>query len=124
MVAAELCFTTAIANQVDGMDRDVTMQTIRSPFGVALVVAVFGIAGMLLVDHGPWNRPHQQTALVNYGTTSAAAKAVGATVTPTAAHNAGASRRPAKMSRRFMSILVAPGSSTLLGRMAKAPFAQ
>jgi hypothetical protein len=66
------------------MNRDVAMQTIRSPLGVALAVAVFGVAGMLLVDHGPWNRPHLETAQVNYGTTSAAAKAVGATVTPTA----------------------------------------
>jgi hypothetical protein len=70
--------------KVDGMNRDVAMQTIRSPLGVALAVAVFGVAGMLLVDHGPWNRPHLETAQVNYGTTSAAAKAVGATVTPTA----------------------------------------
>jgi hypothetical protein len=72
------------------MNRDVTVQTmtIRSPFGVALAVAVFGIAGMLLVDHGPWNKPHLQTAQVNYGSTSAAAKAVGARVTPTAPKSA------------------------------------
>ena len=60
------------------------MQTIRSPMWVALAVAVFGILAILLVDHGPWNKPHLQTAQVNYGTTSAAANAVGATVTPTA----------------------------------------
>jgi hypothetical protein len=66
------------------MNRDVTVQTIRSPFGVALLVAGFGIAGILLVDHGPWNKPHLQTAQVNYGTTSAAATAAGATVRPTA----------------------------------------
>lgn len=66
------------------MNREVATQTVRSPMWVALAVAVFGISGILLVDHGPWNKPHLQTAQVNYGTTSAAARAVGATVTPTA----------------------------------------
>jgi hypothetical protein len=66
------------------MRRNVTMSTVRSPVVVALIVATFGIVGMLLVDHGPWNKPHVKTAEVNYGTTAAAAQAVGATVTPTA----------------------------------------
>jgi hypothetical protein len=66
------------------MSRNVAMKTVRITVVVALVVAAFGIVGMLLVDHGPCNRPHLKTAQVNYGTTSAAAKAVGATVTPTA----------------------------------------
>ena len=66
------------------MNRDVATQTSRSPLGIALAVAVFGILGMLLVDHGPWNKPHLQTAQVDYASTGAAAKAVGATVTPTA----------------------------------------
>jgi hypothetical protein len=57
---------------------------IRGPLAVAMAIAVFGLVAMLLVDHGPWNRPHLRTALVNYGTTSAAAKAAGARVTPTA----------------------------------------
>jgi hypothetical protein len=69
---------------MDGMTSKLAMQTMRSPVVVALMVAAFGIVGMLLVDHGPWNKPHLKTAQVNYGTTSAAAKAVGATVTPTA----------------------------------------
>jgi hypothetical protein len=60
------------------------MQTVRSPVVIALVVAALGIAGMLLVDHGPWTKPHLRTAQVNYGTTEAAAQAVGARVTPTA----------------------------------------
>jgi hypothetical protein len=72
----------AIADQVNGMNR-VTMQTVRSPVVIALAVAAFGIAGMLLVDHGPWTKPHLRTAQVNYGTTAAAAQAVGARVTPT-----------------------------------------
>jgi hypothetical protein len=55
------------------------------PLMVALAVAIFGVMGMLIVDHGPWNRPKLQTAeTVHYATTGAAARAVGATVTPTA----------------------------------------
>jgi hypothetical protein len=59
--------------------------TSRGPMFVAIAVAVFGVAAMLLVDHGPWNRPQVQTAEVaNYKTTGEAARAVGAAVTPTA----------------------------------------
>ena len=65
------------------MNRHHSMWTIRSPLAIVMVVAVFGVLGMLLVDHGPWNKPHLQTAEVSYPTTKAAAKAVGATVTPT-----------------------------------------
>ena len=54
------------------------------PVAVALAVAIFGILAMLVVDHGPWSRPHVQSAQVaNYQTTGAAAHAVGAQVTPT-----------------------------------------
>jgi hypothetical protein len=56
----------------------------RSPIMAALAVAVFGVLAMLVVDHGPWSRPHVQGAEVDYTTTGAAARAVGATVTPTA----------------------------------------
>jgi hypothetical protein len=57
----------------------------RGPLAVAIAVAVFGVLAILLVDHGPWSRPHVQTAEVaNYRTTGEAARAVGATVTPTA----------------------------------------
>jgi hypothetical protein len=55
----------------------------RSPVAYALAVAVFGLLSMLIVDHGPWNRPQVQTAEAHYATTSAAARAAGATVTPT-----------------------------------------
>ena len=34
----------------------------RAPMFVALAVAGFGVLAMLIVDHGPWNRPQQQTA--------------------------------------------------------------
>jgi hypothetical protein len=64
--------------------RSIPIPRIHSPLAVAMAVAVFGILAMLLVDHGPWNKPHLRTALVNYGTTSAAARAAGAKVTPTA----------------------------------------
>jgi hypothetical protein len=57
--------------------------TLRSPLAVAIAVAALGVFGMLLVDHGPWNKPHLQTAEVHYPSTKAAANAVGATVTPT-----------------------------------------
>jgi len=59
--------------------------TLPRPVMVAMAVAIFGVLGMLIVDHGPWNRPKVQTAeIVHYTTTGAAARAVGATVTPTA----------------------------------------
>jgi hypothetical protein len=54
-----------------------------SPVIYAPAVAVFGLLSMLIVDHGPWNRPHVQTAETHYATTSVAARAAGATVTPT-----------------------------------------
>ena len=57
---------------------------IASPVVIAAAVAVLGILAMLIVDHGPWSRPHLQTAeMANYTTTGAAAQAAGATVTPT-----------------------------------------
>jgi hypothetical protein len=56
----------------------------RSPVVIAMVVAVLGMLAMLIVDHGPWSRPHIKTAeMANYTTTGAAAQAAGATVTPT-----------------------------------------
>ena len=50
----------------------------------AIAVAIFGILGMLVVDHGPWNKPHVKTAVVaNSTTTGEAARDAGATVMPT-----------------------------------------
>lgn len=63
--------------------RNMPRPRIHGPLAVALAVAVFGVAAMLLIDHGPWNKPHLRTAMINYGTTAAAAKAAGARVTPT-----------------------------------------
>ena len=54
------------------------------PVWVALAVAVFGIAAMLVVDHGPWAHPHPQDArIANYQTTGEAARSAGAAVKPT-----------------------------------------
>jgi hypothetical protein len=57
---------------------------IRGPVVIAFGLAVFGLLAMLVVDHGPWSRPHLQTAEIASYTTGAAAQAAGATVTPTA----------------------------------------
>ena len=57
----------------------------RHPALIALAVAVFGIAAMLLVDHGPWSKAKMQPAHVAlYRTTGEAARAAGAAVLPTA----------------------------------------
>ena len=67
------------------MQRDQSKPTLRSPVVIAMALAVLGVLPMLVVDHGPWSRPKVQTAEVaNYGTTGAAVRAAGATVTPTA----------------------------------------
>jgi hypothetical protein len=51
---------------------------------IAIAVATFGVLSMLVVDHGPWSRPHVDTAvLANHLTTAEAVNAAGATVTPT-----------------------------------------
>jgi hypothetical protein len=65
-------------------DKDHPKRTLDRPVVVAVAVAIFGVLAMLIVDHGPWNRPQVQTAEVaSYMTTGEAARAVGATVTPT-----------------------------------------
>ncbi len=54
------------------------------PLIATIVIAVLGVLGMLIVDHGPWNKPKVQTAaMANYATTGDAARAVGAKVMPT-----------------------------------------
>ncbi len=54
------------------------------PLFVAAMVAVLGVIGMLIVDHGSWNKPKVQTAaMAHYSTTGEAARAVGAIVVPT-----------------------------------------
>ena len=71
--------------QKHSSDRSYSGRTLGRPVMAAMAVATFGVLGMLIVDHGPWNRPQVQIAEVaNYKTTGEAARAVGATVTPTA----------------------------------------
>lgn len=55
-----------------------------TPLTVAIAIAILGVLGMLVVDHGPWNKPHVKTAVVaNMTTTGDAARDAGATVIPT-----------------------------------------
>ena len=55
-----------------------------APLKVAIAVAVIGAFGMLIVDHGPWNKPKVQPASVaSYSSTGEAARAAGAQVMPT-----------------------------------------
>jgi hypothetical protein len=54
------------------------------PIAIAGAVAVLGLLALLLVDHGPWNRPAVKSPeVIPYTDTAAAAKAAGATVAPT-----------------------------------------
>lgn len=54
------------------------------PLLIAIAIAVLGVLGMLIVDHGSWNKPKVQTAaMAHYSTTGEAARAVGAVVAPT-----------------------------------------
>lgn len=54
------------------------------PLLIAIAIAVLGVLGMLIVDHGSWNKPKVQTvAMAHYGTTGEAARAAGAIVMPT-----------------------------------------
>lgn len=61
---------------------------IHSKFGAAMIacaVAAVGLLSLLLIDHGPWNKPRvQNETMVQSDTTAAAAQAAGATVTETA----------------------------------------
>jgi hypothetical protein len=55
-----------------------------TPLVVTSVVAAFGVLAMLIVDHGPWNKPKMKpTEMATYSTTGEAARAAGATIMPT-----------------------------------------
>jgi len=55
-----------------------------APLAVAIAIAVFGVLGMLIVDHGPWNKPKvQHPVIANYSSSGEAARAAGAKVMPT-----------------------------------------
>jgi hypothetical protein len=54
------------------------------PLIIATAITVIGLVALLLVDHGPWNKPKvQNETMIQYGTTAASAAAVGAAITPT-----------------------------------------
>jgi hypothetical protein len=57
----------------------------KRSFGpVAVAFAAFGSLSLVIVNHGPWNRPQlQRPGVVHSTTTGKAAQAAGATVTPT-----------------------------------------
>lgn len=55
-----------------------------TPLLIAALVAILGVLGMLMVDHGPWSKPKvQPAASANYSTTGEAARAAGAKVMQT-----------------------------------------
>ena len=55
-----------------------------TPLVVTSAVAAFGVLAMLIVDHGPWNKPKMKpTEIATYSNTGEAARAAGATITPT-----------------------------------------
>jgi hypothetical protein len=65
-------------------DENRPKRTLGRPVVVAMAIAGFGVLAMLIVDHGPWNRPQLQSAEVaSYRTTEEAARAAGAMVMPT-----------------------------------------
>ena len=53
------------------------------PVIIVTVIAVMGLTGLLLVNHGPWNKPKVRSETIQYGTPAGAAAAAGAAVTPT-----------------------------------------
>jgi hypothetical protein len=54
------------------------------PLKIAIAIAALGVLGMLIVDHGPGNKPKVQPAhMASYSTTGEAARAAGAKVMPT-----------------------------------------
>jgi hypothetical protein len=70
------------------MSKAPTIQTIdgrRSvwPLLIAIAVAALGVSGMLIFDHGLWDRRVETPLVVRYESTADAAKGARATVTPT-----------------------------------------
>jgi len=55
-----------------------------TPLAIAIAIAIAGVVGMLIVDHGPWNKPKiQRAAMAHDRSTGEAARAVGEVVAPT-----------------------------------------
>jgi len=53
------------------------------PLLIAIAVAALGLSGMLIFDHGLWDRRVESPLVVRYESTTDAAKGAGATVAPT-----------------------------------------
>jgi hypothetical protein len=54
------------------------------PLVVAIIIAVLGVLSLLIVDHGPWNKPKMQpAAFAHYSTTGEATRAAGAQIVAT-----------------------------------------
>jgi hypothetical protein len=76
--------TTAFKMANDHSSENHLSRSGGTPLVAAIAIAVLGVLGILIVDHGPWNKPKVQPAVVaNYSTTGEAARAAGARVMPT-----------------------------------------
>jgi hypothetical protein len=65
-------------------DEKHSARKVGAPVMVAAVIAVVGVLAMVVVDHGPWSRPHSKAdEVANHRSVGEAARAAGATVTPT-----------------------------------------
>jgi hypothetical protein len=53
----------------------------RRPIAIAVATAIAGVLILLIVNHGPWNKPQVESP--GASTTLEAAQSAGATVTPT-----------------------------------------
>lgn len=72
------------AQMADNLTEDRLSRSGGVPLKVAIAVAVLGVLGMLVVDHGPWSKPKVEHPVVaNYSNTGEAARAAGAKVIPT-----------------------------------------
>ena len=81
------------------------------PVMVALAIAIFGLVAMLLVDHGPWARPHAQSAEVaDFHTTGEAARAATCASEPDSVTSTDA--RPPPRTKRTLPFLSSISSST------------
>jgi hypothetical protein len=66
------------------MNRHYERKQSLGPVAVIVAVAAFGLLSLVIVNHGPWNRPQVQSpAFARSTTTGDGAQAAGAKVTPT-----------------------------------------
>jgi hypothetical protein len=72
----------AVTANIFGPGRHTVRGRAMAPAGIAGAVAVLGAVSLLIVDHGPWNRPYVESPRA-HAATEAAAQADGALITPT-----------------------------------------